>query len=369
MRTLSATGPQAVVSPRPSSAAADRTQLNGRSTPQPLPQSGRLRTQRSLTNLPRSPYAIERTADRTRIDALPPLPPLPLLSLNSTKPNKMELYERRNESAASISSASSGSSYSTTHTNSWPSSASSDTSLTSLEDSADKDTPEPKGGTKPAPGFGTSLWSRVAAAAGGLSVSVSRAWEANIEVSSGEVTPPGEESRLTRAIKSYHIEKARQPSDLPDWLFSERERGVRAAARSAGSDERAKQTPAEPKTAKRIATPARAGAGSIARKEVDAESAASASRATQKLRELRDAKVTKRIPTIRFVDTPHPRHAAYKRVDDDTALLESVSSPPLAELPEPRLVTNVRPVASLKSVGRRPNAVGLPSSVRPRTRP
>lgn len=37
-------------------------------------------------------------------------------------------------------------------------------------------------------------------------------------------TPPGKESRLTQAIKAYHLEKARDPSDLPEWLFEEHER-------------------------------------------------------------------------------------------------------------------------------------------------
>lgn len=37
-------------------------------------------------------------------------------------------------------------------------------------------------------------------------------------------TPPGRESRLTRAMKAYHLEKARDPSDLPEWLFEEHER-------------------------------------------------------------------------------------------------------------------------------------------------
>jgi hypothetical protein len=37
-------------------------------------------------------------------------------------------------------------------------------------------------------------------------------------------TPPGEESRLTRALKAYHIDKARDPADLPEWLFEEHER-------------------------------------------------------------------------------------------------------------------------------------------------
>jgi hypothetical protein len=35
---------------------------------------------------------------------------------------------------------------------------------------------------------------------------------------------PGEESRLTRAMKAYHLQKARDPTDLPPWLFDEHER-------------------------------------------------------------------------------------------------------------------------------------------------
>jgi hypothetical protein len=37
-------------------------------------------------------------------------------------------------------------------------------------------------------------------------------------------TPPGEESRLTRVMKAYHLAKARDPTDLPPWLFEEYER-------------------------------------------------------------------------------------------------------------------------------------------------
>jgi hypothetical protein len=37
-------------------------------------------------------------------------------------------------------------------------------------------------------------------------------------------TPPGEESRLTRAMKAYHLAKARDLTDLPPWLFEEYER-------------------------------------------------------------------------------------------------------------------------------------------------
>jgi hypothetical protein len=45
---------------------------------------------------------------------------------------------------------------------------------------------------------------------------------------SGAETPPGEESHLTRAMKAYYLEKARDPSDLPNWLFDKRE--LRAVA-------------------------------------------------------------------------------------------------------------------------------------------
>jgi len=73
-------------------------------------------------------------------------------------------------------------------------------------------------------GAGYTLWSRLASAAGTLGVDVGKAWVTNVAVRSGEETPPGEESRLTRAMKAYHIEKVRDPSDLPAWLFEEHER-------------------------------------------------------------------------------------------------------------------------------------------------
>lgn len=73
-------------------------------------------------------------------------------------------------------------------------------------------------------GAGYTLWGRLAAAAGTLGVDVGKAWATNVAVHSGEETPPGQESRLTRAMKAYHIEKARDPSNLPEWLFEEHER-------------------------------------------------------------------------------------------------------------------------------------------------
>jgi len=73
-------------------------------------------------------------------------------------------------------------------------------------------------------GDGSKIWSRVASAASELTVSVSKAWATNIVTYAGEETPPGKESRLTRAMKAYHLDKARSPSDLPSWLFTPEER-------------------------------------------------------------------------------------------------------------------------------------------------
>lgn len=89
---------------------------------------------------------------------------------------------------------------------------------------------------------GAAIWSRVATVASTLTVSVSKAWASNVPTYSGEgtphqplspskvspedcvETPPGQESRLTRAMKAYHLAKAQDPTDLPPWLFDESDR-------------------------------------------------------------------------------------------------------------------------------------------------
>ncbi|KAJ7632577.1 hypothetical protein FB45DRAFT_912820 [Roridomyces roridus] len=75
----------------------------------------------------------------------------------------------------------------------------------------------------PESGYGYTLWSKVASAASTLTVNVGKA-ASNITTFAGEETPVGQESRLCRAMKAYHLEKARDPSDLPVWLFDEKER-------------------------------------------------------------------------------------------------------------------------------------------------
>ncbi|KAF8520229.1 hypothetical protein BU17DRAFT_6028, partial [Hysterangium stoloniferum] len=75
-------------------------------------------------------------------------------------------------------------------------------------------------------GHGYDLWGRVTSVASKLTVNVNQAWQKSVRLADGEETPPGGESRLTKAMKSYHLERARSPADLPAWLFEDHERGV-----------------------------------------------------------------------------------------------------------------------------------------------
>lgn len=87
------------------------------------------------------------------------------------------------------------------------------------EDGYEESTPKQEG-------HGYDLWGRVTAVAGNLTVNVSKAWEKGIHMADGEETPPGHDSRLTKAMKAYHLDRARSPADLPAWLFDEHERGA-----------------------------------------------------------------------------------------------------------------------------------------------
>ncbi|QRW27200.1 Sly1 vesicle trafficking Sec1-like protein [Rhizoctonia solani] len=70
-----------------------------------------------------------------------------------------------------------------------------------------------------------TLWSRMAAVAGGLSVNVGKAWEAKEDLPEPD-TPPGQDSRITTALKKHYIKQASDPRQLPSWLFSDIERQV-----------------------------------------------------------------------------------------------------------------------------------------------
>ncbi|KAF8654086.1 hypothetical protein AX16_003619 [Volvariella volvacea WC 439] len=82
---------------------------------------------------------------------------------------------------------------------------------------------------------GRALWNRVVDVASNLTVNVGQAWATNVPDQDGEETPPGQDSRLTQAMKAYYLEKARHPSDLPDWLFNDKERGLKPSLRAANA--------------------------------------------------------------------------------------------------------------------------------------
>ncbi|CAE6513514.1 unnamed protein product [Rhizoctonia solani] len=69
----------------------------------------------------------------------------------------------------------------------------------------------------------STLWSRVTAVAGGLSVNVSKAWETKDDLPEPD-TPPGHDSRVTAALKKHYIKQVSDPRQLPAWLFSDIER-------------------------------------------------------------------------------------------------------------------------------------------------
>ncbi|TFK54925.1 hypothetical protein OE88DRAFT_1732212 [Heliocybe sulcata] len=226
-----------------------------------LPSSERsVRPQRSAANLPsptsysdHAPTAYrDRGRDATSRRAPPAMPSTPRAKSQAPSDRRRERdYDPRvsyTSGSESISSMSSISSSGSSFLDRMKSRSGYASSRTSLEEDADpyprkqgrqmssrqamrrdigsdgsEDERQSDYGSQQA-GAGSTLWSRVADVAGTLTVNVSKAWETKITTFSGEETPPGQESRLTRAMKAYHLEKARGPSDLPEWLFSEQER-------------------------------------------------------------------------------------------------------------------------------------------------
>ncbi|KAF7304848.1 hypothetical protein MKEN_01198900 [Mycena kentingensis (nom. inval.)] len=166
----------------------------------------------------------------------------------------------------------------------------------------------PQDDDAPEEGEGFTLWSKVASAASTLTVNVGKAWSQNVATFAGEETPPGQESRLTRAMKAYHLEKARDPSDLPAWLFDEKERRHAAPEQSRSSRRRnddydygadePRRPRAEPPPSRGLrdiydaaaATPAAAYDRSGRGARSYGDDTPQPSRATDRLKALRDAK-------------------------------------------------------------------------------
>ncbi|KAF9564681.1 hypothetical protein CPC08DRAFT_815883 [Agrocybe pediades] len=68
------------------------------------------------------------------------------------------------------------------------------------------------------------VWNRVTEVANVLTQEVTRVWAAGLGGADADYEE--DDSHLTRVMRAYHLSKARTPNELPDWLFSERERGL-----------------------------------------------------------------------------------------------------------------------------------------------
>ncbi|KAF8163265.1 hypothetical protein B0H34DRAFT_694731 [Crassisporium funariophilum] len=78
------------------------------------------------------------------------------------------------------------------------------------------------------------VWDRVAVVANVITQEVSKVWSTGLSPLNNIALPDDEggESHLTFVMRAYHLSKARHPGDLPDWLFSEKERGRGGVSRS-----------------------------------------------------------------------------------------------------------------------------------------
>ncbi|KZS99293.1 hypothetical protein SISNIDRAFT_480853 [Sistotremastrum niveocremeum HHB9708] len=289
----------------------------GRSSTFPAPDSSAsrnraIRPQKSLADIP---------AKASR-QVAPPLPRAP----NAGRSRDASSLRTGRVREDSVSSASTSGASSLRSGRKGPSSYSSPAS--SFEDLPDdpgykedgvKDTPKPV-----EPGHGSSLWSRVTAAAGALTINVAKAWETGqIGAEDGEgnaETPPGEESRLTKAMKEYYIAKARAPSDLPPWLFDKSERTARTDNERV-EEEIAEEHEGEPRPTRsrglrdiyeKAATQPSVNAPTSTRTRRSEESGTTkASTATSRLRAIRDAK---RGVVVDEVEVEAERRAPPRRV-------------------------------------------------------
>jgi hypothetical protein len=146
-------------------------------------------------------------------------------------------------------------------------------------------------------GDGYTVWNRVATAASTLTISVSKAWAANI---SGDepATPLGEDSRLTKAMKAYHIEKAEDSSDLPEWLFSSSERKSRQAPRPSRARTTNEEPPAAvPRRAPPFPEPSVSLRGQQSFASESQANVVSTPKGTDRLKALRDARRAPQVAT------------------------------------------------------------------------
>jgi len=89
------------------------------------------------------------------------------------------------------------------------------------------------------------VWTRVAEVANVFTQEVSKVWATGLGNGADDEE---DDCHLINVMRAYHLSKARTPSELPDWLFSERERGqgglLRLDLRNEGGQVKAE--PAQP---------------------------------------------------------------------------------------------------------------------------
>lgn len=162
-------------------------------------------------------------------------------------------------------------------------------------------------------------------------------------------------------MKAYHIAQASKPSDLPEWLFDEKERGVTSRLPAEDGYEKtydnpgAAPMPPSRQSAPSIPIPSKASTSTNPRRTYLDDEPATVSRASQRLREMREAKAN---PRAQVVDYGPSRQA-------DGAAARELTRAMSVSRPEPSQASVVRS-ASVDVGGKRPLGQGLPSGVRPR---
>ncbi|KAL5529058.1 hypothetical protein ACEPAG_5032 [Sanghuangporus baumii] len=198
-----------------------------------------VRSQRSMGNVRPS---------RNKEAALPPPPPptfpKPDMTSRSTRSYHSRPPPSRDSDSSSSSMSSSGSSFLDRMRHRGAPSSSSQSSF-ELDLDTSKETADQTFAANDLVSYGYSIWNRVATAASTWAGNGSNT--GNNLISGGRsfsdqwirrsrsliwfdtqiaVAPSSGDSEITRALKAYHINKARDRSDLPDWLFDEHERGM-----------------------------------------------------------------------------------------------------------------------------------------------
>jgi len=275
--------PGSVRVPRSSSSVRDREPLSRTRDDSHPPSSSdnRFRSQRGRSvprKEPDNPYRLGRAYD------IPSVPSSP----------------SRHSVQSSVSSSSNGGSSAVSAASTAPSSlwdyvGWKGTSASSANENEERiPSPEPVG---PHANNGNTLWSRVATAAGDLSINVGKAWEAKDNTPEPD-TPPGHDSRVTVALKKHYIKQVNDPRQLPAWLFSDIERQIGRSARRADTRSDANEAtytaPAPPRSQARhgdaYSQPQAAPTGERTWTTTDDAEYKGPTRAATRLRAMRDAR-------------------------------------------------------------------------------